>query len=71
MFADLDECTNGVLVDCDGPFEDSCTRKRACGGNTTCTNVVGSFECDCREGYKPASGNALAPYDQEIGCSGK
>ena len=28
-----------------------------CGANTDCSNVVGSFRCSCKEGYKMVNGS--------------
>jgi len=42
---DIDECASPELNDCD---EES----------TSCTNLIGSFRCDCDVGYKSISGNS-------------
>lgn len=31
---------------------DECSIGNPC-GNGTCTNVIGSFECNCNEGFEP------------------
>lgn len=31
---------------------DECSIGNPC-GNGTCTNVIGSFECNCHEGFEP------------------
>ena len=37
LFSDVDECTNGT---------------HNCHNNANCTNVNGSFSCNCNPGYK-------------------
>ena len=71
FFKDVNECLGGVLFGCTGPFDGSCTQRKACGGNTTCTNIVGSYECACKNGYQPAAGDEKDPYSLTIGCLGK
>ena len=59
-----------MLFGCKGPFDESCTQRKACGGNATCTNIVGSYECACMNGYKPAGGEEIDPYFLDKGCVG-
>ena len=68
--ADIDECLNGVLVDCSGPFDGSCTLRKPCGSNTNCKNMDGSYKCACLSGYKPTKGVASDPYSLVAGCTG-
>ena len=37
VFIDIDECLFGLLNDCDD--------------NAICTNFIGSYECNCVDGY--------------------
>ena len=67
-FADIDECQNGVHGNCEGPFEEHCTLRPACGYNTKCTNMPGSWNCECLDGYHYIASGDL--YDPSIGCIG-
>ena len=67
----MNECQTGALRDCTNPYDDSCTVKKACGGNSTCQNLIGSYECTCKSGYKYANGDETDPYHEDRGCIGE
>lgn len=41
-----------MACSCCFPDTDECSIGNPC-GNGTCTNVIGSFECNCNEGFEP------------------
>ena len=71
IYTDVNECATGALKDCTNPHDDSCTVKKACGGNSTCENLIGSYECTCNNGYKYANGDETDPYHEDRGCIGE
>ena len=51
FFADIDECNEAASY---------------CGTNTDCTNLPGTFDCSCTEGY--LTENTADLYSRSSGC---
>ncbi|GIY96363.1 hypothetical protein CEXT_188041, partial [Caerostris extrusa] len=53
-------CPDGFISDQDDICEDidECKNVTACGSNTVCVNLPGSYRCDCKVGYEPLAPDA-------------
>ncbi|KAH0618475.1 hypothetical protein JD844_017722 [Phrynosoma platyrhinos] len=54
IFADIDECNGPVTI--------------ACGDHTKCENVVGGYNCSCKEGYQPSTGKLQFKPNDGTSC---
>ncbi|KAJ3600873.1 hypothetical protein NHX12_031847 [Muraenolepis orangiensis] len=55
---DVDECTDDATIcSLEATYIDECREtKDVCGIGTVCTNVPGTFDCSCPDGYFPSTG---------------
>ena len=60
-----------VIISCYSYADiNECDDPRICGYNQKCTNIAGSYMCDCFSGYKPDT-RALINDDTYYHCTGK